>query len=543
MRASTGLVFSIGLVLAGCSKPPLPRVTGQSLMTGPASEPWVAPGGASVVTLRSPAPSTVRGAPADLRLGTLVLRALNGGAERVLGTNVPNVAGGTLFSPDGTSVAFLADYEVAKAAGRLMLASAASAEAPTFLAADVTLVAYSPDGAWLTFVAGGELRGRLVEGGEVATIAVDVSRAVFGPKGTAAAGKLLVKRSVRSDGALLTYDLATAKLEALAHGVGAFGWSPDGTSVAFQAEGLLSSSEVQPRSRLDANRDAADETGLYVKSLSGAAKRVFREGASEFKFSPDGRRLAFVGAPGKGSSVGDLFVTTEGAEAAKVAGRVSQFVFAKSGALVLLGAWDSGASAGTLGVLPSDGDLREVARSVRQFTVSPSGRRLLFVHGVQRGGFALLGLAAFALDSGADAKVQELDVGVAGYALDDDERRLAWKARCVAGGSTCSLFAADLDGSSAPRLLQARVSAFEFVPGQGGLVVVTSRSAGKHTGKLLFSLGVAPDVAMQGAKAAPIALLDDQVTGEFSLAGPSRRQVVYRVDEPGREGIAIAEVK
>ncbi len=542
MRTATSWFVAMGLLAAGCSKPPAPRVQGRAFVAGAASEPWVAPGGAFVATLKSPAPSSVRGAPADLRLGTLVTRSLADDGERSLGAGVPNVAGAVLFSPDGASLAFLADYDVAKASGRLMLAAAAREAAPVPLAAEVSFAGFSPDGAWLAYVAGGGLHVYRVADGEDRAVASDVSRVVFGPKGTPAAAKFLVKRSIRSDGALLTYDPATSKLEALGHGVGTFGWSPDGLSVAFQAAGLLAPADVQAQSKLGAAHEPRDAAGLYLKSPTGPASLVFREGASEFKFSPDGRRLAFVAAPTAGAAVGDLYVSTGDGAAAKVAGRVSQFVFAESGALVLLGAWDAGAAAGTLGVLPVDGALREVARSVRQFTVSPSGRRLLFVHGVQRGGFALLGLAAWPLDAGADAKAQELDVGVAGYALDDDERRVAWKARCVDGGSTCSLFAADLDSASAPRLLQARVSAFEFLPGREGLVVVQSRSAGKNTGKLLFSLGVVPDVAMQGAKAAPVAVLDDQVSGEFALAGPARRQVVYRVEEVGREGLSVADV-
>jgi hypothetical protein len=36
---------------------------------------------------------------------------------------------------------------------------------------------------------------------------------------------------------------------------------------------------------------------------------------------------------------------------------------------------------------------------------------------------------------------------------------------------------------------------------------------------------------------APIQTLDDRMTGQFALAGPDKRRVVYLVDERGREGL------
>jgi hypothetical protein len=126
------------------------------------------------------------------------------------------------------------------------------------------------------------------------------------------------------------------------------------------------------------------------------------------------------------------------------------------------------------------------------------------------------------------------------YTLDEAETKLAYKAHCIDEGRTCSLLVADLEKDTPPTLLAARVGAFEFAP--GGLAVITSRPAAKLSGKLFFSLGTVPLTVPQGAKTAPITVLDDQVAGDFVLVGEGGKRIAYVIDEPGREGVGIVNL-
>lgn len=521
---------------AGCASKEVPHVRGRTLLSAPAKELWVAPGGLTVATLTEASASGERGAPPDVLLGALTVVPVSGGAPRRVGGAVSNLPGSIAFSRDGQYLAFVAGYSIANANGELRLARLSGGE-PEVLGTGVTFFAFSPAGDLVAWVSDGDLSVRPVAGGPVRRVATGVSLAQFGPAGTPAEGRLLVKRSVRVDGALLSYELASGKLTALARGVGAFGWSPGGDALAFHADALLAPAAVEPASRFA--RQGEDDSGLYLQLGLGRPRRVHAEGASEFKFSPKGRRLAFVTPPASGASTGDLYVVDGAGVPTKVAPRVAQFVFAQDGSLALLGAYDRSASAGTLGVFPPEGALVEVARSVRQFSVTPQGRFVLFLHGVVRNTTYSLGLAVYRLGAPQGEKFRDIDHGVTGYLVDAAEKRLAYKARCIDEGKSCSLFVADLQTPGPPTMLVSRVTAFEFAPDAEQLVVAASRPAAKLSGKLLFGLGTVPTSLPPGAKWAQVALLDETVTGEFALAGADGRQVVYLVDEQGREGVGV----
>lgn len=535
-----GIVGAAALALAACHEPPAPRVQGSLLLPGNARELWLSPDGTQVATLLDASPSKTPGAPADIVFGTLVIRPVANGAVRTLGAKVANLPGSVVFSSDGRFVAYLAEHDLSSASGELKVAKREGGE-PESLGKGTTSFTFSPSGDLLAWVANGVLSVRDPGGGEATVVAQGVSSAQFGARGTAAQNKLLVKRSVRTDGALLAWSSETRKLEAIARGVSAFVWAAGGDAVAFQADGLLAPGAIEPASKFEKVK-GDDGGGLYFKADGAKAVKVSSEGAAEFKFAPKGRRLAFT-TPSVGGTPGDLYVADGEATPVKVASRVAQFVFAPDGSLALLGAYDRSGSAGTLGVLPPEGKLFEVARSVRQFTLTPKGRQLVFVHGVVKNTTYTLGLSVRSMSAPADEKPRELDVGIGGYAVDEAEKKLAYKAHCIDEGRTCSLYVADLEAKTAPVLLAARVGAFEFVPGGAGLAVITSRPAQKLSGNLFLSLATVPLEVPAGARTAPVTVLDDRVAGDFQFAGTDRRSLVYVIDEPGRAGLGLVPIR
>ena len=536
----TAVVLALALVAAGCHDKPLPRVKGTTLIAGKVRGLWVAPGGAAAATLVGAGPSNVKGAPSDLLLGSLTLTAVAGGAPRRLGGAVSNLPGSVLFTPDGQYLGFIAGYDVRSAMGELRLAKV-SGGPPEVVAPRVTFFAFSPGGDQLAYVSDGDLFLRPAAQGPARRIASSVSLVEFGPPETPAAQTLFVHRTVRVDGALLSYDLSKGQLTAIARGVERFRFSPAGDALAFVAAGLLAPGQVEAPSIFGDKKPSTPEApGLYVRWGSGKPERLVADGAGEFRFSPVGHRLAYVTQPKGMATTGDLWVVDEHAAPRKVAIHVEQLVFGADGSLALLGAYLPSAEAGTLGILPREGALFEVARSVRQFSVTPQGHELLFLHGVMVGTSYALALSERPLGAPEAVKPREIDDGVAGYTVDQTEKHLAYKARCLAAGRSCSLFVVDLTRPGPPVLVATHIAAFQFVPGEDQLVVVESRPAGKLSGKLLYSLALAPGELPAGKPAPPLQLLDDDMTGDFALAGQDQREVVYLVDEAGRTGLARA---
>jgi hypothetical protein len=208
-------------------------VQGQLIVPAKARELWAAPNGNAVATLADAAPSGTPGAPADLVLGRLLLAGIGGGPVRALGSGVSNLPGSVLYSKDGLWIGYVADYGVKQATGELRVAKVAGSD-PEVLGKGVSFFSFSPKSDAIAWVADGTLSVRTLADGQMREVGKGVSVVEFGPAGTPAEGKLLIKRTVRVDGALLTYDIAAGKLAAVARGVGASGWSPDGDAIAVR---------------------------------------------------------------------------------------------------------------------------------------------------------------------------------------------------------------------------------------------------------------------------------------------------------------------
>ncbi len=539
-RGRARLVIGTALalfVLPACTHH-APRVRGTTLISGKASEIWVAPGGRVVATLVGAESSGVTGAPAGLHLGSLTVVDVAGGTPRRLGGGVSNLPGSLLYSSDGKVLGFIAEYDVKSASGELRLVPTAGGTVQT-IADGVTFFGFSPHGDQLAYISNGDLYLR-PPAGPSRRIASNVFLFQFGPKDTLAEDTLLIHRSYETDGALLSYDLKTAKLTAIAQGVQVFHWSPAGDALAFNAQGLLAPTDTQGPSVFGDKKRGPRAPGLYVRWQGAAPVRVTETMAQDFKLSPVGGRIAYATPPGF-STTGDLWVAGRHAQPKKVAEKVEKFQFGRDGSLAVLGAWVQSAEAGTLGLLPPTGPLLEVARSVRQVFVTPHGRQMLYLHGIKQGHGWALELADRPFGVARTVEPREIDTAISGYAFDASETHLAYKAHCM-DSDTCELFVVDLTRPGRPVKLADSVAAFQYVPKANELAVIASREAGHLTGRMLYSLTLMPLTVPSGSATASMAVLDDDMTGEFAFAGPNKREVVYLVDEKGREGLDRASL-
>lgn len=529
MKTTTALTVLL-LLGAACTKE-VPRVTrGTRLVEGKVTGLYRSPDGGAVATLVDAQPARDPGAPRDLLTGSLHLASTTGTDSRRLGGGVTNLPDALEFSPDGQWLAFLSGYSIPRARGELQLVKVSDGQ-PQSLGTAVSFYAFSSDSSQIAWVADGQLLLREVKGGEPKVVTEGVATVEFGPRETAASGTLLIRRTLSAGGTLLSYDLASGKLSAIARGTRTFAFAPNG-DIAFQAAGLLKADQFAPESVLARKADerVSDDPALYLSSGTGV-KRLSDESVTEFRFSPDGKRLAFLTPPRLGQSAGDLWLF-DGAETRRVTPRVQSFVFSPDGSVVLLGAWEGSAAAGTLGVSTTSGQLREIARNVKQFSLSPKGGVVLFSQLVPINGVYSLGLALQALDAPEDAAPRQVGVGVYGYTVDADEKQLAYKSNCLEDAKACTLYVTGLSPSDESRELAKRVAAFEFIPDHDELAVITSRHAGKHDPRLIYTLALASTGA-----AKELTLLDDQMTGHFLV---TKDRLVWLVSEEGREGLYAA---
>jgi len=521
----------------GCKshKPP----GGTPIVRGAARELFLSPDGRVVATLVDAGPPAETAAPRDVLVGGLVLAPVDGSApSRLAGGGVTNLPGSLLFSPGGDRIGFLSAWSFARASGDLRVAATAGGEARQ-VASDVTFFTFSGAGEQIAWVSAGELFVAPSAGGEPKSIARGVSMAEFGPAGTPAASRLLVKRHARSGGALLLHDLDAARTTAIAHGTASFGFAPDGAAFGFQAAGLLRPDQIGGEGPLGGARfELAANPGFHLVRGSEAPRRVTAEGASEFRFLPGGR-LALLTLPQPGATTGDLLVADGEAAARRAAPRVARIAAAADGTLAVLGAYDDRSHLGTLGLLRPDGRLSEVARNVKDFALTPKKRWLLFSQTTNIDGHQAMVLATFPVAAAEGTKPRVVDSGVFGYVADRDEKRLAFKARCMDEARACSLFVTDLEGGARPVSVAARVAAFEFLPDGSDILVVTSRRAGKSTGKLVYTLGLVP--AASPAQHAEVVPLDDVVGGDFVFGGPDGRRVAYTVNDAERPGVYVLD--
>lgn len=528
--------LAVALTVAGCRSDRLPTL-GTRVVDSDAGEVFVSPDGRTLVTLLEPAMSPEKNAPRDVVVGALAMVPSDGGPPRILGGGVTSLPGALQFSSTGSHLAFLSGWAFSRGVGELRLTKLDGGETET-LGDGVSFYAFSTDGKRIVWITDGDLFVRATAGGEVQRVASGIYTAQLGPSGTPAANRALLRRSARVDGGLLSYDFDTGALEGVAHGVTAFGFSPDGTAFAFQGSGLLDAKEVAPYSPLSPRREGRTEApGFYLAALNEKPKRISEVGAADFKFSPTGGRVAFVTPPRDGNATGNLHVARLNGEVKKIADRVSRFFFAETGALALLGAFDGGSGLGTLGLLREDGELVEVSRNVKLFAFSPKGKHIVYSYVGDFGAGFGIGLGTRPVDAPKEEKSRLVDSGVFGWTVDANEQIIAYKSFCESRARSCDLFVARLGDDSEPLKIADKVAAFDFVDEGRSMAIIQSRRADKRTARDIFSLGLIPTTG------GTVKVLDDGLVGDFVLAGANRNRLAYVVDATNRTGLYVVDAK
>lgn len=561
----------MGLGMAGlaCKNDKIPTL-GTRISDIQPKELFVSPKGDVLVTLLDAATPVEKKAPRDVSVGSLAVVQVKGGESRVVGSGVTSMPGAFHFNRSGTHLAFLANYSFGNGTGELRLAALQGGE-PETLSNNVSFYAFSSDGSNLVWLSEGRLFVRSTEKGEVSQIASDAYTAELGPADSPAEGLVLIKRSARSDGALLVYNLGDKSLKAIAHGVTAFGFSPDGSALAFQGSGLLEAEDVLMHSPFEPSTfERENKPGLYLAAVGKEPIRV-AQGASDFVFSPVSATLAYITPPGAGAANGDLHVATLDGESRRVAPRVARMLYGPDGTLALLGAFDGGSGLGTLGLWTLENELIEVSRNVKLFAFSPQGKHITYSYVGDFGAGYSIGLGTRPVAAPREQESRKVDSGVFGWAVSPDDRFLTYKARCEYRARSCDLFVLPLDQEleespepAEPQNTQAaekskespyavlgpritanphalkvaeKIAAFDYVGKGQTLAFIQSRPADRTKVRMIYSLGIVP------VSGGPIKLLDDGLAGDFVTVGSQKNELAYAVNAAGRKGIHVVQAK
>ncbi len=422
--------------------------------------------------------------PPDAYLGTLTLLAGDNSVHR-LGSSVTNLGGDVAFSPDGQRLAFLVDFTFDSHVGTLAEA-AASGTSVQPLDKGASYFGFSPDGHSLGVIVDGALRlrsDRLAH-----PVEVDRSVATFEFAGS---DGLIYRRRSSEGGDLLFYrPLAEGKSQLIARHVADYLYEPQGGAIAYTLQG------------------DDGTTSLHLISAPGKEDRLLGTNVPSFRFSPNGKQLAYVADATSHYLEGNLFVAAvEGGSPTLLGKRAGEYRFAPAGARSRLafvyeyyetirsgkfGFWDEGMGL-SAGIVP-------VADSVRVFSWSKSGQLLGYLKRVTQPLYTeqllVLSLAESCPDRGP-CKAQPHLIGEGIYAFDftPDERSVLYKTACTREGEACDLLAMDPtpaatkvtpDGGVAlpiGRKLASGIDDYDVSP-DGGWLWITFKNAVGNTADL-----------------------------------------------------------
>ncbi|MGB8932899.1 MAG: hypothetical protein WCC48_16765 [Anaeromyxobacteraceae bacterium] len=449
----------------------------------------------------------------DLRVAPVA-----GGAATRVGGAVTTLPHGMGWSPEGATLAALADYDYAAGSGTLRVWRGG---AVTEVARDVTFHGFGPHGE-LGFVSGGKLSvllpgeaaPRALAGGEDVT-SFELSPA--DPKGCAEGRvdrvRLLARRTRAAGGKLLGAGCALAEAKPIAERAGEYGFAPDGSTFAFTVEGK-------------------DGGSLRLAPAGSGSPLTVGRAVQRFDFAPSGRSLAFLGdvSPGK---EGNLYLAEPGRAAVQLAKDVGDHQWAaRAPRIAWLEAYDPRVRSGVLGVGGPKMERRIYGRNVTDLDLSSDGRFVAFLQHTTRGGYSVdLGLAS--LDAPAATPPAVIAHGVFGFAFSPDAKWLYYRTRCTRNGEGCELErvpAAGLAKDAKPQLIAQGMKSFEFDPRDPARVLV----GWQRTDRQALDIGV-----WQGER---LLRVDENVLpGSARFLGPDSRRLCYAVVDPKRAGIYVAE--
>jgi dipeptidyl aminopeptidase/acylaminoacyl peptidase len=196
---------------------PKPKGMGRALVQTAARSLSLTPDASTILFLADINPPPEKDAPEGVLQGILTAVGTQGGEPRPLGGGVTTLEDGYRISPDGRFVAYLAGFRFKDQSGALYLAPIPSGEAQ-LIAQGATFYKFSPDGARLGYVAGGEMHLR--------SLADGADRKVASPAAT-----FEFSRGARRMLFLSAAGKAPARVGA--EGVSSFVFSPDSRWLSF----------------------------------------------------------------------------------------------------------------------------------------------------------------------------------------------------------------------------------------------------------------------------------------------------------------------
>lgn len=510
------LLLAVGLA-AGCksnSQPAAYRGEGRLLAEGPAREVIAAPGGGAVAWLADPQLARDKGVNASdqVYVGTARLAQASGGPSVTLGGGVATLPGTFFFSPTGTHAGALTGWSFPQQRGTLVVADAKRGESRK-VAEGVSFFAFSPDGRLVGYVADRTLRVEPVDGGESTEIAPNASTFEFAPD-----GRTLVvrRRAVGGGGELLRVDLARPKeAQILAGEVADYAFSVDGKRIAFTA------------------RNERGGTDLFV-SENGAKPVRVGTGVPLFRFSPDGRHLAFLGDVTPQKQFGDLYLLAAGAaQPAKIGTTVTEFSFdATSHRIGWLDKYSPQSRGGNLtwADLAAEPQAHEVEKNVPSFAWSHRGDALAFAHRVTSPAFSI-DLALVRI--GKDPAPVKIGRGVFGYSFSADDAQVLFRTECTRNARSCDLHAVSVAAPTEPaRKLATGIYTYEPDPDDASLLMLTYA----RTDADALDLAAVP-----ADGSAPPRTLDRMVAFGTRFVGGSDDRIAYAVIDPQRLGVYVAD--
>lgn len=513
MRIKIG-TLAIVLALGACktAEPPPYQGKGRVVSQGPAREVIASPDGSAIAWLADPAQAKERGVNAPDHVYVGRATYSTGGDPIVLGEGVATILGTFFFSPTGDHVGALTQWLFKKGEGTLVVGSTRGGGVRT-VAPKVSFFAFSRDGKWLGYVTDGRLRIEPADGGEAVEIAEEVATFEFSPD---ARWVLARKRTVAGGHLLLAPRDGQMAARPLASRVNEYKWSPDGGKIAYTA------------------RSEEGGSDLFLAKVDGTPRRVGK-GVPSFSFSPGGKHLAFVGDTSPRKQFGDLFVLPEGAqEATKVGETVTEFAFSPNDARI---AWlDQYRAENRGGTLKwkevGKEEIHELAHNVPSFLFSPDGRNLAYIQRVLQPVFSVdLFLARL---GGKEPETFTIAKGVFGYSFTRDSRRLFLRTECVRSGRVCELYSVEVaDPASTVTKVAGRIHTYELDPVDESVLMLTYARVDGDA----LDLGVAPADGSAGA-----IMLDRMVIPGTKLLGGTAPRIAYAVLEKDRMGVYLADI-
>jgi hypothetical protein len=470
------------------------------------------------------------GVPEGILTGLLELVPSDGAssARQLLG-GVTNLEGAFGFAPDSSVLAALKGFRFGTHSGTLEAVRLDGKSEPVHLADDCSGFLFSLDAKHLAWVAsdGAFLGGS--DGAGSKKVAEGAATVEFSRDGK----KLLVRKQASAGGDLVLVDVARAEAErVLAHAVGDYLFSPDGSDVAFTTHGA----------------DSKSEWSLQVTTISGGAPRTLGEGVTRFSFSPDGKWLGYIGGVSRAKAFGDLFVAaTAGSSAGtRVGERVEQFQFSPgSDAVAFLEKYDANARSGTLSLqtLPPSAPAAVIHRPSKGFAWSPQGSYLAVASLVLKPAVSVdlelvsmkeLKVGPRTADGGAGTVTgtRTVAAGVFGYDFLGEER-IIYRTDCIMEGRACDLYVVPTAQAATPARMTGSV--WRFTRSRDGQrMLLTFPRVDSETVADLGALNVSGYGGVAG--------LDKSVELGAVFLDPQGDRVAYGVIDKRRRGVYVARV-